>query len=77
MNKGALLVPQAAVTQVQSMYLLAVVGPDNKAAFRPVKPGERVGTNWIISEGLKPGERVVVDGLLKLQMVAAQNAGAG
>jgi membrane fusion protein (multidrug efflux system) len=71
-DKGALLVPQAAVTQVQSMYLLAVVSPDNKAVFRPVKPGERVGTNWIISEGLQPGERVVVDGLLKLQMVAAQ-----
>jgi membrane fusion protein (multidrug efflux system) len=71
-DKGALLVPQAAVTQVQSMYLLAVVTPDNKAVFRPVKPGERVGTNWIISEGLQPGERVVVDGLLKLQMVAAQ-----
>ena len=68
-DKGALLVPQAAVTQVQSMYLLAVVTPDNKAVFRPVKPGERVGTNWIISEGLKPGERVVVDGLLKLQML--------
>ena len=71
-DKGALLVPQAAVTQVQSMYLLAVVTPDNKAVFRPVKPGERVGTNWIISEGLQPGERVVVDGLLKLQMAAAQ-----
>jgi membrane fusion protein (multidrug efflux system) len=54
------------------MYLLAVVTPDNKAQFRPVKVGERVGTNWIITEGLKPGERVVVDGLLKLQMVAAQ-----
>lgn len=71
-DKGALLVPQAAVTQVQSMYLLAVVTPENKAVFRPVKPGERVGTNWIISEGLQPGERVVVDGLLKLQMTAAQ-----
>jgi membrane fusion protein (multidrug efflux system) len=71
-DKGALLVPQAAVTQVQSMYLLAVVTPDNKAMFRPVKVGDRVGTNWIITEGLKPGERVVVDGLLKVQMAAAQ-----
>jgi RND family efflux transporter MFP subunit len=71
-NKGALLVPQAAVTQVQSMYLLAVVTPENKAIFRPVKVGDRVGTNWIISQGLQPGDRVVVDGLLKLQMVAAQ-----
>jgi len=71
-NQGALLVPQAAVTQVQSMYLIAVVAPDNKALFRPVKVGERVGTNWIITEGLNPGERVVVDGLLKLQMAAQQ-----
>ena len=71
-NQGALLVPQAAVTQVQSMYLIAVVAPDNKAMFRPVKVGDRVGTNWIITEGLKPGERVVVDGLLKLQMTAQQ-----
>jgi len=71
-NKGALLVPQAAVTQVQSMYMLAVVTPENKAVFRPVKVGDRVGTNWIITEGLKPGERVVVDGLLKLQMAASQ-----
>jgi RND family efflux transporter MFP subunit len=71
-EKGALLVPQAAVTQVQSMYMLAVVTPENKAVFRPVKVGDRVGTNWIIAEGLKPGEKVVVDGLLKLQMVAAQ-----
>jgi membrane fusion protein (multidrug efflux system) len=71
-DKGALLVPQAAVTQVQSMYLLAVVTPENKAVFRPVKVGDRVGTNWIISDGLKPGEKVVVDGLLKLQMFAAQ-----
>jgi RND family efflux transporter MFP subunit len=65
-NKGALLVPQAAVTQVQSMYMLAIVTPENKAVFRPVKVGDRVGTNWIITEGLKPGERVVVDGLLKI-----------
>ncbi|MGA2371990.1 MAG: efflux RND transporter periplasmic adaptor subunit [Candidatus Korobacteraceae bacterium] len=71
-NKGALLVPQAAVTQVQSMYMLAVVTPENKAVFRPVKVGERVGTNWIITEGLQPGEKVVVDGLLKIQMAAAQ-----
>jgi RND family efflux transporter MFP subunit len=71
-EKGALLVPQASVTQVQSMYMLAIVTPENKAVFRPVKVGDRVGTNWIIMDGLKPGEKVVVDGLLKLQMFAAQ-----
>jgi len=52
--------------------MLAIVTPENKAVFRPVKVGDRVGTNWIITEGLQPGERVVVDGLLKLQMFAAQ-----
>src|SRR5450755_675076 len=71
-NQNALLVPQAAVMEVQSMYQLIVLTPENKAMFRPVKVGERVGPNWIISEGLKPGERVVVEGILKLQQFAAQ-----
>ena len=39
--------------------------------FRPVKVGDRVGTNWIITEGLKPGEKVVVEGILKIQQAAA------
>src|SRR5580700_2555600 len=67
MNKNALLIPQAAVIEVQSMYQVVVVGPDNKADFRPVKVGERVGTNWVISEGLKPGEKVVVQGFMKVR----------
>jgi membrane fusion protein, multidrug efflux system len=67
MNKDALLIPQPAVIEVQSMYQVVVVGPDNKAQFRPVKVGERSGTNWIISEGLKPGEKVVVQGFMKLR----------
>jgi membrane fusion protein (multidrug efflux system) len=71
-NQNALLVPQAAVMEVQSMYQLIVLTPENKAMFRPVKVGERVGPNWIITEGLKPGERVVVEGILKLQLFAAQ-----
>jgi RND family efflux transporter MFP subunit len=66
-NKNALLIPQAAVMQVQSLYQVVVVTPDNKASFRPVKVGERVGTNWIISEGLKPGEKVIVEGLMKVR----------
>lgn len=69
--KGALLVPQAAVIEVQSLYQLIVVTPDNKAVFRPVKVGDRVGTNWLITDGLQPGERVVVDGILKVQQFAA------
>ena len=66
-NKNALLVPQAAVIEVQSMYQIVVVTPDNKANFRPIKVGERVGTNWIITEGLKPGEKVVVQGFMKVR----------
>ena len=70
-NQNALLVPQAAVIEIQSMYQLIVLTPDNKAMFRPVKVGDRVGTNWIITDGLKPGERVVVEGILKIQQAAA------
>jgi membrane fusion protein (multidrug efflux system) len=65
-NEGAMLVPQAAVIEVQSMYRVAVVDADNKAAFRIVKVGDRVGTDWIITEGLKPGEKVIVQGFMKV-----------
>jgi membrane fusion protein (multidrug efflux system) len=71
-SKNALLVPQAAVIEVQSQYQIFVVGSDNKATVRPVKVGDRVGTNWIITDGLKPGERVVVEGIQKMQTFAAQ-----
>jgi membrane fusion protein, multidrug efflux system len=65
--KGALLVPQRAVTEQQGSYQVAVVGSDNKVQIRPVKVGERVGTDWIIEQGLKPGERVVAEGVQKVQ----------
>jgi len=61
-RKGALLVPQPAVTELQGSYEVAVVGPDDRVAIRPVKVGERVGTKWVIEEGLKPSEHVVVEG---------------
>jgi RND family efflux transporter MFP subunit len=61
-KKGALLVPQRAVTEMQGNFQVAVVGNDNKVSIRPVKVGERVGTEWIIEEGLKPGEKVVAEG---------------
>jgi RND family efflux transporter MFP subunit len=66
-KKGALLVPQRAVTELQGSYQVAVVGSDNKVSIRPIKVGERVGTMWIINEGLKPGERVVVEGVQKVR----------
>ena len=61
-QKGALLIPQAAVTDLQGSYQVDVVGGDNKISIRSVKVGNRVGTKWIIQDGLKPGERVVAQG---------------
>jgi membrane fusion protein (multidrug efflux system) len=67
MKKGALLIPQSAVGQSQGSYQVAVVDSDHKVNMRAVKPGETVGTLWVIDEGLKPGEQVVVEGLQKLK----------
>ena len=67
LEKGALLVPQRAVTDVQGKYLVAVVGADNKVSIRPVGAGEKVGTMWVITEGLHPGDRVVAEGTQKVQ----------
>jgi len=66
-RKGALLVPQRAVTELQGTYQVAVVGDDNKVALRPVKVGERVGAMWIIETGVKPGELAIVEGLQKVR----------
>jgi len=64
-DKGALLVPQRAVTEIQGKYLVAVVGADNKVDIRPVTVGERVGTEWVITKGLQPGEQVIAEGTQK------------
>jgi len=72
-SRNAMLVPQAAVIEVQSQYQLIVVSPDNKATVRPVKVGDRVGSKWIVTEGLRPGEKVVVEGIQKVQTFAAQS----
>ena len=61
-EKGALLVPQPAVAELQGNYQVDVIGEDGKIAIRPVKVGDRIGTMWIIQDGLKPGERVVAEG---------------
>jgi membrane fusion protein, multidrug efflux system len=66
-NQNAMLIPQQAVMEVQSMYLVAVVGPDNRAQFRPVEVGDKVGQNWIINKGLQPGEKIIVQGFLKVR----------
>ena len=65
--KDAVVVPQRAVSEVQGSYQLGVIGADGKAEIRPVKVGARTGTDWVISSGLKPGEKVVVEGLQKIK----------
>ena len=75
-RKNALLVPQRAVQELQNLYSVAVVDRDNKITFRNVKVGQREDTMWVIDQGLQPGERVVVEGLQRLQdgtQVAARN----
>ncbi len=63
----ALLVPQQAVTQLQTKYQIAVVNPDNTVDIRIVNPGERIDSLWVINEGLKPGDRVIVEGTQKVR----------
>jgi len=67
MKKAALLLPQSAVQHLQGSYQVAVVGSDHKVSMRTVKPGATVGTMWVIDEGLKPGEQVVVEGLQQIR----------
>jgi RND family efflux transporter MFP subunit len=66
-QQGALLVPQRAVSELQGSYQVATVGDDNKVNIRPVKVGDRIGNQWVITEGLKPGERVVAEGVQKMR----------
>jgi RND family efflux transporter MFP subunit len=66
-QKDALLIPQRAVTELQGGYQVAVVDAENKVNVRTVKVGDRVGSQWIITDGLKQGERVVVEGAQRLR----------
>ena len=66
-KKGALLVPQRAVQELQGTYRLAVVGADNKVALRTARVGERIGNLWIIEDGVKLDERVIIEGVQKVQ----------
>lgn len=67
MKEDALLVPQGAVEQLQGSYQVAIVGSDHKVSMRAVKPAQTVGMMWVIDEGLKPGDQVVVEGLQKIK----------
>ena len=64
-KKGALVIPQEAVTELQGNQVVMVVEQTNKVGMRPVRMGERFGALWEVIEGLKPGERVVVQGMQK------------
>lgn len=64
---NAILVPQRAVSELQGAYQVAVVEAENKIHIQPVQVGERTGTQWIIEDGLHPGDRIVVEGLQKVR----------
>jgi membrane fusion protein, multidrug efflux system len=67
LKQGAILVPQRAVTELQGSHQVAVVDSENKVSIRPVTVGDRVGNLWIVTDGLKAGERVIVEGLMKVR----------
>jgi membrane fusion protein (multidrug efflux system) len=64
-RSNALLVPQRAITELQGSFQVAVVDAGNKVSVRKVTTGDRVGSKWIVTEGLNPGERVVAEGVMK------------
>ena len=74
--KDAVVVPQRAVADVQGSYQIGIVGADGKAEIRPVKVGDRTGSDWVITSGLQPGEKVIVEGLQKVKSGAPVTAKA-
>ena len=66
-RKNAILIPQRAVQQVQSMQTVYTVGAGNKVEAHAVKTRERVGDDWIVEQGLKPGDKVIVEGQLRIR----------
>jgi len=67
LKHDSLLVPQRAVSELQGSYQVALVGQDSKIHVQPVRVGERVGSLWMIEDGLQPGQRVVVEGTQRLR----------
>ena len=72
-KRGALLVPQRAVSELQGTYQVAVVDNQNKVTIQTVKVGQRVGSLWVIEEGLQPGQRVITAGIQKVGAGAQVN----
>jgi len=71
---NALLVPQRAVTELQGAYQVAVVDAAGKVDIRTITVGDRVGSDWIITDGLKAGENIVAEGVQKVRQGAHVNA---
>ncbi len=71
--KNVIVVPQRAVQELQSMQSVFTVGPDNKAQVQNIVTGDRVGDNWIVTQGLKPGDKVIVEGVQKVRPGAPVN----
>jgi membrane fusion protein (multidrug efflux system) len=67
LRKNVILVPQRAIQQLQNMQTVYTVGPGNKVELRPVTTAERTGESWIVTQGLKPGDRVIVEGTLRVR----------
>jgi membrane fusion protein (multidrug efflux system) len=72
-RQGALLIPQRAVSDLQGTYQVAVVDHENKVSIVPVKVGAQIGSMWVVEDGLKPGNRVVAEGVQKVRPGAQVN----
>src|SRR5258708_17150049 len=66
-RKGALLVPQGAINELQGAYRIGVVASDGLVDVRTVRAGEHVGNMWVIDEGLRPGEKIIVEGFARVR----------
>jgi membrane fusion protein (multidrug efflux system) len=67
MKKGAMVIPQEAVNELQGNYQVAIVDQNSKASLRPVKMGEKIDSQWEVTDGLKPGDKVIVQGWQKVR----------
>ena len=66
-RKGALLIPQQSVSELQGVYQVGVVAPDNKVTIKTIKLGPQTGDMWVVESGLQAGDSVVVDGLQRIK----------
>ena len=66
-RSGVILIPQRAVQQNQNLRIVYTLDPSNKVEARPIKTGPRVGESWLIENGVNPGDRVIVEGLLTVR----------